>query len=141
MTSNCMTNRFSAAIAAVGARSASWLLPFVAFAAVMGCSSGSLPARADPERAKQALRTALETWQKGESTEALANGSPPIYFNDPKIQKGMRLASYEVENSHDFFGQSVRFSVKATFARDDGGKERKLTYLIDTGTAVVIVPD
>ena len=117
-------------------------MALTAFGFLLGCGGGSLPERADPERARQALKTALETWQKGESTEALAKGSPPIYFNDPKIQRGMRLASYEVEDPHDFFGQSVRISVKATFARDEGeSKERKLTYLIDTGAAVVIVPD
>ena len=125
-----------------GRRSLGLLISLFVVVAVLGCGGGTLPERANPERARQALRTALETWQKGESTEALANGSPPIYFNDPKIQKGMRLASYELEDSHDFFGQSVRISVKATFERDDGmAKERKLIYLIDTAAAVVIVPD
>ncbi|MCI0681486.1 MAG: hypothetical protein L0Y71_05230 [Gemmataceae bacterium] len=109
---------------------------------LVGCSRGSLPEQADPDKAKRALRTALAAWKKGESIEALAKGSPPIYFNDPKVQKGLRLASYEVNDSHEFFGQSVRVTVKATFERDDGdAKERQLTYLVDTAPVVVIVPD
>src|SRR5262245_44502976 len=122
-----------------GVSRAGTALPLLA--ALLGCSGGSLPDRADPEQAKQALQTALETWKKGESVETLTQRRPAILFNDPKAASGMRLASFEIEGAHDFFGQSVRFSVKATVELKDARKERKFTYLIDTTPVVVIVPD
>jgi hypothetical protein len=111
---------------------------------LVGCG-GSLPARPDPEQAKQALRTALDAWQQGESIEGLTKRTPPIYFNDPKTTDGVQLKSYEFEGSPAFSGQSVRITVKATLQRDPreegGGKERTLNYIVDIASAVVIVPE
>lgn len=111
---------------------------------LLGCGGGrgSLPEQADPAQAKQALRLALDAWQKGESVDALRGRTPAIHFNDPKAASGMRLLSYELPDDHQFFGQSVRLKVKATIEQKDGiQKERMLTYLVDTSPAVVIVPD
>jgi hypothetical protein len=111
---------------------------------LLGCGrgGGSLPEQADPAQAKQALRLALDAWQKGDSTDALRERTPAIHFNDPKPASGVRLLSYELPDAHEFFGQSVRLKVKALVEQKDGAqRERTLTYLIDTSPAVVIVPD
>ncbi|MCI0377488.1 MAG: hypothetical protein L0215_07775 [Gemmataceae bacterium] len=119
-----------------------WGTTLLFSAALGGCGGGSLPDRADPQKAKDALRTALETWQKGEPIETLAKRAPPIYFNDPKATEGARLTSFELDDNHEFFGQSVRVTVKATLERESGkSKQRQLNYLVDTSPAVVIVPD
>ncbi|MCI0639613.1 MAG: hypothetical protein L0Y72_02490 [Gemmataceae bacterium] len=119
-----------------------WSATVLLSAALLGCGGGSLPDRADPHKAVEALRTALETWKKGEPVEALAKRTPPIYFNDPKATEGVRLSSFELDDNHEFFGQSVRVTVKATLARDSGkSKQRQLNYLVDTSPVIVIVPD
>lgn len=85
---------------------------------------------------------ALNAWRKGESIEALAKGSPVIYFNDPKVQKGLQLSDYTVDEGHEFFGQSVRLSAILSFVGKEGGtKERTVAYLVDTSPVIVIVPD
>lgn len=120
---------------------AGWAAALLGVAALAGCGS-SLPERPDPEQAKQALRTALDAWQNGESIEDLTKRTPPIYFNDPKATDGVQLKSYEFEGSPEFSGQSVRIAVKATLQRDQrDGKERSLAYLVDIASAIVIVPE
>jgi hypothetical protein len=107
----------------------------------LGCGR-SLPEQANPEKARQALEMSLDAWRKGESIPGLAKGSPVIYFNDPKVQKGMQLSAFTIEDGHDFFGQSVRLSATLSFARDGGAtKERTVVYLVDTSPVIVIVPD
>src|SRR5262245_62107935 len=88
-------------------------------AGLLGCGGGSLPEQASPERAKQALRNALDAWQKDEPLEALAERTPAIYFNDHRARDGMRLLSYELEDGHEFFGQSVRVRAKALVRQKD----------------------
>jgi hypothetical protein len=110
-------------------------------AGLPGCGRG-LPPKASPEEARQALRTALDAWQQGESLETLTKGRPAVYFNDPKAHDGRRLMSYEMEDGYDFFGQSVRVRVNAMLEGKDGTvSERELTYIIDTSPVVVIIPD
>lgn len=118
-----------------------WVPLLVLAVGGLGCG-GSLPERATPEKARQGLEIALEAWKKQESIEALAKGSPVVYFNDPKVQKGLQLSDYAIQDGHDFFGQSVRLSATLTFAGKDGEtKERNVSYLVDTSPVIVIVPD
>jgi hypothetical protein len=106
-----------------------------------GCHQ-SLPPQADPAAARTALTAALEAWQKGESTEDLAKRSPPIYFNDQKCVPDVKLISFKIEDSQDFYGQSVRIKTVLTLKMKDGStREKKAGYLIDTSPATVIVPE
>lgn len=115
-----------------------FLLCFLAF---LGCGGSSLPPEADPDQARAALETALATWQKGDSTQALAKGGSPIYFNDPKC-RGMKLLSYKIEEGNAFHGQSVRIvSFLSLKSKDGNTKEKKFAYLVDTSPAIVIVPE
>lgn len=110
-------------------------------AALAGCGSGSLPPQASPDQARAALTQALDTWQKGESINALARGNPAVYFNDPRRGSDVKLLAYKLDDAHEFYGQTVRISVALTFKFPDGTtKERKTPYLIDTSPVVVIVP-
>ena len=103
-----------------------------------GCGGGSLPPPADPAAARQTLTAALDAWKAGETTEALAARHPPIYFNDLKPE--LRLLAYTIADGHEMYGQSVRLSVTLSVKLPDGStKERKVTYLIDTAPALVIV--
>lgn len=110
--------------------------------ACAGCGGASLPPLADADQARAMLRIALDTWQKGESVEALGQRSPPVYFNDPRPQAGVQLVAYKMDDTHGFHGQSVRQPVVLSLKAKDGTtRDRKTAYLIDTSPAIVIVPE
>lgn len=112
-------------------------LPLVAVLAV-GCGGGSLPPQANPDEARKTLAAALDAWKAGETAEALAARQPPVYFNDLKAEH--RLLAYTIADGHEVYGRSVRLSVTLSLKLPDGStKERKVTYLIDTAPALVIV--
>lgn len=105
---------------------------------VAGCASGSLPPPADPDEARKTLATALDAWKAGGTAESLAGGRPPIYFND--LRSDQQLLAYAIADGHEMYGQSVRLTVTLTLKMPDGStKERKVTYLVDTAPALVIV--
>lgn len=104
-----------------------------------GCGR-SLPAAADPETARQALRIALDTWQQGGSWETLRQRSPAIYFTDLDWRAGCRLRSYQLHDSEPH-GVQLRCPVVLKLVDPQGKeKEKTTTYLIDTAPAIVIVP-
>ena len=112
---------------------------FVVPVLALGCGQGTLPPKANPELARDTLIVALDALKKGESAESLARLDPPIYFND--LKPDVRLVDYTILDGHEWYGQSVRISVLLTLKLSDGStKERKISYLIDTSPARVIVP-
>lgn len=119
-------------------RRAAWLL----LLALVGCNRGSLPAPANADEAYAALRLGLEDWKAKKSGEGLSKHSPPIYFNDPRSKSDLTLVDYKLNDSHEYFGQSVRIKVQLVLRTPDGvTKERNVAYLVDTSPSVVIVPD
>jgi hypothetical protein len=111
-------------------------------AATLGCAGNPLPPQASPDQAREALRTALDAWQKGESIEALAQREPPVYFNDPKCRSSLRLQGYKLVDGHNFHGQSVRLAAVLSLKQEDGQtQDREVGYLVDTSPAIVIVPE
>jgi hypothetical protein len=116
-------------------------LTLALLAGVTGCRQ-SLPEKADPDRARQALQASLDVWQKRQPDSTLTGADPPIYFNDPRYRAGARLSAYRLEDGHEFHGQSARISAVLTLEqKESGAKEKKVTYLVDISRAVVIVPD
>lgn len=114
----------------------------LALAALLAGCSRSLPEKADPDKARAWLQTALDAWKNGDPPENLAKGSPAIFFNDPRYKAGQKLTAYQLEEAHDFHGQSARINATLTLqAKDGAATEKKTAYLIDIGNGVVIVPD
>ena len=109
---------------------------------VAGCSTGPpLPPAANPDEARVALTTALEAWKKGgNAREELAARTPPIYFNDPRCGPDVKLIAYQLDESHTGYGQSVQITVVLSFQKDGRVVEKKVSYLVDTAPAIVIVP-
>lgn len=107
-----------------------------------GCGRSSLPPQADPDEARGALRAALASWQSGAPADALAKGTPPVFFNDPRCRAGARLLGYTIDESHAVHGRSVRIAAVVSLKHPDGStRDRKTNYLIDTAPAVVIVAE
>lgn len=113
-----------------------WLPLFALLAA--GCGGGSLPPKADADEARKTLVIALDGWKAGETAETLAARQPPIFFNELKADQ--KLVSYTIADGHEMYGQSVRLSATLHLKMPDGStKERKVSFLIDTAPALVIV--
>lgn len=113
----------------------------LALLVVAGTLSGGcgpkLPPVADPERAKQALQTALEAWKNGDTIESLTKQTPAIYFNEEVWQRGQSLLQYERQENRAS-GRGWQFDVKMTF-RNAPNSPRVFHYLVDTDPAIVIV--
>ena len=117
------------------------LLALLLPALALGCGQAP-PEPADPDQARQALRTALGAWQKGEAPEALKARQPPVYVNDADWQAGLRLAGYELKGDGKYYGAQFRCSVVLSLESGKGKRSDKVVkYLIDTHPRVVIVRD
>lgn len=113
------------------------LLTFL-FLGVVGCGQ-PLPSTADPARARTALQSALDAWQKGEPEQSLQALLPPIHFNDPEWRGGKKLVKYQIE-SEQTAGQSWRCDVLLTVQAGEGkATPRRASYCIDTDPILVIV--
>ena len=114
------------------------LLPVLA----LGCGRAPPPAPADPDKARETLRTALEAWREGGTPASLKERSPPIYVNDRDWEAGRRLARYEVQDKAEHYGSQFRCSVRLSLHDARGNvTDRTVKYLIDTQPALVIVRD
>ncbi len=114
-------------------------LGLAAFLLVGGPGCNARARQADADRARAALRTALDAWKRGDNLDALQQLDPPIYFNDHDVRAGSRLLDFKINSEDDYFGNSLRCAVELSL-KDAAGKTRQKTikYLIDTGKATVI---
>ena len=107
-----------------------------------GCHRSSLPPQANADEARVALNSALEAWQRGETWEAMAARTPPLYFNDPKCLPEVKLLNYKIEEGHEYHGLTVRLRTVLTLrVNGEEMKDKKYRYLIDTSPNMVIVSE
>lgn len=105
-----------------------------------GCSS-SLPPAADADKARSAMQTVLDAWQKGEVPQSLQKATPAIHVNDPEWSSGVKLVKYQIL-SDQTNGQSRRCEVLLTTEAKGGpSKEEQASYTIDTEPAIVVARD
>ena len=86
-----------------------------------GCSEEQgRAAPVDPSLARDALKTALESWKKGDTIDALKSGSPPIVAQDFDWMAGHRLVSYEVTGDGKDDDANLRIPVDLTLRTAQG---------------------
>jgi len=113
-------------------------LALALLAALPGCRRASAQA-ADPDKAREALRTTLSAWQKGDSPEALKQSSS-IIAADPKWKNGHRLVRYEIADTDQVVGYDLQCRVLLVLQGPDGRQtEEKAVFSISTAPAVVVV--
>ena len=106
--------------------------------AIPGCSNE--PGRAanvDASRARESLKTALESWKKGEKTDALKAASPKIVVQDMDWENGAVLVGYQIENDGIEDTANLRVPVSLTL-RDGKGVEAKKSVNYVVGTSPII---
>lgn len=103
-----------------------------------GCGGAYPPA--DPSRGEEAVKTAFEGWKKGETPEALRQGSPAIYLNEPEFTAGNKLLSFEIVEPLTPTGRQLRCTMKLSLqgAKSGAKYEKSIGYQVDTDPAFVI---
>jgi len=105
-----------------------------------GCGSSSPAAVSDPNLARTTLQNVLESWKKGEPSDALAKGSPVIYVSDEDWQAGAKLDSYTIDADGVLVGTSLRAPVTLKII-DAKGKPRTRKVLFTVTTQPVMRVD
>ena len=104
-----------------------------------GCSGPGRAAPVDAPRAREALRTALEGWKRGDTIDALKSGSPPIVAQDFDWMAGQRLVAYEVTGDGKDDDANLRIPVRLTLRTAKGKEVRKdVSYVVGTSPAVTV---
>ena len=109
-------------------------------AAISGCSNE--PRRAgnvDASLARESLKTALESWKKGDPLAKLKAARPAIVVQDMDWEGGASLADYQIEGEGKGDTANLRVPVSLTL-RDAKGKEVKksVTYVVGTSPAITV---
>jgi hypothetical protein len=108
----------------------------LAFAvALPGCGGAAAARPADPELARQALRDALDAWQRGTAHDASA-----VRVADEDWLAGSKLVSYRVSDRDQPLGAHLRCRVDLTL-RDARGKTvaRKAVYDVATDPRPAVI--
>jgi hypothetical protein len=109
----------------------------VGLCVLAGCQPAP-PAAVNAGKARDVLKTALDSWKKGEADTALQAATPPIYIIDPEWQGGVKLIDFEIlgdeEKDAHLFAQ-----VKLT-VRGPGGKDgtRTVTFIVSTAPNLTV---
>ena len=96
-----------------------------------GCGGPSFPPETDSSRGRELLKTMLEAWKSGGTTEDLKKGSPSITANDPDWNAGAKLKAYEIAPDDRRAGVDLLVSVKLQLTKPDGqSQDKKVNFAI-----------
>ena len=106
------------------------------------CGGQTTAAPVDPGRAREALHTVLECWQKGDPIDALKSASPAIVAQDFDWMSGLRLLAFEITGDGQDDNANLRIPVQLTL-RSPKGKEltKRVTYVVGTSPALTVFRD
>lgn len=106
------------------------LASFVVIASA-GCGGANAPV--DPEAARETLRTALESWKRGDKADALQSASPAIYVIDEEWKGGAALKEYQLTGDGEAADASLFVPVRLTVRTPSGGETtRTVTFVVST---------
>jgi hypothetical protein len=95
--------------------------------------------RVDPPRAREALKTVLDGWKKGDTPAGLKSASPSIVVQDFDWMSGHRLLAYEVASDGKDDDANLRIPVKLTLKAPNGRElEKRVSYVVGTSPAVTV---
>jgi hypothetical protein len=118
----------------------------VALAALPLSGCGYSQARpVDAPRAREALKTALDHWKKGEDAKSLESSSTPMVAQDFEWAQGAKLIDYQLVDDGKEEDVNLRVQVKLTLSNlgKDKGKpvEKKASYVVGTSPSVTVFRD
>jgi hypothetical protein len=116
-----------------------FLVVVVLGVAVVGCGGPSRLAPVDVSKARQALKTTLESWKDGKSPDELKNSASSITAQDFDWLGGCQLVSFEIAASDRTDDANlhcpVRLRIKKT---NDEEVEKDVTYVVTTSPVTTV---
>jgi hypothetical protein len=113
-----------------------------------GCSNSSSANPVDEPQARDALKTALDAWKNGQTSQSLAASSTPMTVQDFEWDTGSKLIDYQLLNDGKSEGANLRIQVKlTTLGEPVKGKkeakpaEKKASYVVGTSPRVTVFRD
>lgn len=110
-----------------------WTIVIALAAFVVGCGDKPVAAPVEPEKARQALRTALGAWKGGQTIDSLAQATPPIIAQDFDWMAGAKLTEYQLLDDGQAEDANLRVKVKLSI-RDKQGQAVTKTVVYVVGT-------
>lgn len=106
--------------------------------AAAGCNRGPQNAPVAADKARQTLKAALESWQRGEKCDSLQSASPPIYVIDTEWQSGATLKEFQILGDEE--KDAHLFSnVKLTVLGMNGQvSTREVTFIVSTAPNLTV---
>jgi hypothetical protein len=105
-----------------------------------GCAPG-VANPVDPDRARVALKAALDHWKNGGDPLAMPGSATPMTVQDLEWQSGAKLLDYEVLGDGEPADANLRVKVKLTLAGKTKKAEKTVNYLVTTSPAVTVFRD
>ena len=89
------------------------------------------------------MKTALDSWQRGEKAAALKSGAAPIEFSEDHWERKARLIEYEISKTYAETDGTARYSVGLTVQYGNKPPERvQATYqIVNKDNKIVIARD
>jgi hypothetical protein len=116
-----------------------WIVALIATACLAGCGVRQRAAPLDVELAREVLKTSLEAWKKGDSTDSLKIGSPSIIAQDPDWVTGARLVAYTLDGDDKHIAENLFVPVKLTLKLKNGKQATKnVSYVIGTSPQIMV---
>jgi hypothetical protein len=114
-------------------------LAALAVVLLAGCSVGpKLAAPVEPDKARAALRTALDAWKAGKPIGSLGEASPPIVAQDFDWLAGAKLDDYAVLDDQAA-DANLRVRVQLTVRPAQGAPAKKtVTYVVGTDPKLTV---
>ena len=108
-------------------------------AMIQGCFGVGSTDSVDSSRARDALKTALDGWKKGETPESLKAGSPPIVVQDVDWIAGSKLLDYAVDGEGKELESNLYVPVNLTLQGKQGKKiKKRVSYVIATSPQLMV---
>jgi len=105
-----------------------------------GCAAG-VANPVDPDRARVALKTALDHWKSGGDPLSMPGSATPMTVQDLDWQSGARLVDYQILGDGEPADANLRVKVKLTLAGKSKPAEKTVSYLVTTSPAVTVFRD
>lgn len=106
----------------------------------LGCGDKKLHSEQQIQRARDAITTALTTWQSGEAVEKLKVATDPIDFRDD-ARRNLKLVDFTV-GAVDAKEPKIRVTVSMKVKDRKGNvASREAIYIVDLSQTVIITND
>ncbi len=116
-----------------------WMTLTIAAGLLSGCLGSQRLTPVDAESAREALKTTLDGWKKGDAPSALSSVTPPITAQDLDWLAGAKLVDYAVTSEGKSVEANLYVPVDLTLKMGNGKQvKKKVTYVVATSPYLAV---